>query len=135
LLKTPLIRPSPKPFLVYSFMELKIHKNNIQEIRACAPCIGKPQPVAFSSYFPCAACKPPQARMAADLCLLVTEDDVLIFVGSNQTCLASGQSAGHRRWQPAKEPCHENPLSPPAHPLLAGLLSALPLAALAASPT
>jgi hypothetical protein len=63
------------------------------------------------------------------------KNDVLIFVGSNQTCLASGQSAGHRRWQPAKEPCHENPLSPPAHPLLAGLLSALPLAALAASPT
>jgi hypothetical protein len=63
------------------------------------------------------------------------KNDVLIFVGSNQTCLASGQSAGHRRWQPAKEPCHENPFRHLLTPLLAGLLSALPLAALAASPT
>ena len=41
---------------------------------------------------------------------LVAKNEVLVFVGFNSPGLASGQSAGHRRWQPAKEPGHENPI-------------------------
>ncbi|MNM63824.1 hypothetical protein D3C81_751990 [compost metagenome] len=58
-------RPSLEALLDYSFMELKILKNDFQEIRACASCIRKPLAVAFSSYFPCVFRKPTAGPHAA----------------------------------------------------------------------
>jgi hypothetical protein len=99
------------------------------------PASGSPNPLRFPHIFHAlpASCHPRPAWPLIYAFWLL-KNEVLIFVGSNPTCLASAKAPAIAGGSLPRSLAMKNPLSPSAHPIARRLASALPLAAQAAQP-